>query len=129
MHGRFFTDRDIADLIQQGIKSLELGPEDRITDIARERAVAAGLALIRKEIPRASATIGSAGKVDPLERKDAPPTSASLGSAGRVDLLERGGPDLAARVRASVIGKLGEPVDSALLDRIIRRVLDQLGKG
>lgn len=107
MTGQFVTERDIQDLILQGAKSIELGPQDRMTDLARERAVAAGLQIVRRGGPRVTATIGSGGKPESFE------------SAG---------PDLPTRVRQSVLAKLGEPVDADLLDQIIRRVLDQLGQ-
>jgi hypothetical protein len=107
MAGKFLTERDIQDLILTGAKSLELGPQDRITDLARERAVAAGLEIVRLPGPRVRATIGSAGRAETLGTDDS---------------------DLHTRIRKSVLAKLGEPVDGELLDHIIRRVLEQLGK-
>lgn len=87
-----FTERDILDLHAQGAAVVELGPDDRLTDVARERAAALGMTV--------------------LQRAAAP-----------------GASDLPEKVRRAVIARLGETVDGELIDRVIRRVLQTLGKG
>ncbi|MGH2627976.1 MAG: hypothetical protein ACRDHY_15155 [Anaerolineales bacterium] len=86
-----FTERDILDLHAQGSAVLELGPDDRLTDVARERAAALGITIVQ----RAEAA---------------------------------GASDLHQKVRRAVIARLGETVDGELIDRVIRRVLQTLGK-
>jgi hypothetical protein len=100
---QFFTERDIIDLARRGVRRLEIGLDDRLTDVARERAEKEGLVVERRERPR------------PVEVQFAPPA----GPAGREALH--------ARVRASVLAKLGAEIDGQLLDRIIQRVLDHIG--
>jgi hypothetical protein len=86
----YFTERDILELHAQGARSLDLGPDDRMTDLARERAAVLGMTLDQLDSPA--------------------PT------------------DLHTKVRQAVLGRLGDSVDPVLVDRVIRRVLQTLGR-
>jgi hypothetical protein len=118
MRGEFYTERDIVDLVRSGARQLEMKPGDRMTDLARDRANKEGLLI-----------------VGPYE---APFQAARLASAVRYS-QERGSPEAPAeerkmdgrsiqdRVSKAVKARLGDQVDSSLLDRVIQRVLEQVG--
>jgi hypothetical protein len=111
--GQFYTEVDIIDMVRAGTRTLTLAEDDRITDVARERAIKEGF------------------------RIDRPPTEAAKRPeyqvpGGRPAQKTAGSPEekrqgLEARVRASVIAKLGDSVDAQLIQDVIHRVLDQLG--
>lgn len=117
MRGEFYTERDIVDLVRQGHRQLRLGANDRMTDLARERARKEGLALVGEwEVPEQAAREAAAVRYAQAQGKPA---------AGSTSSAEKG--DLHQRVRKAVISRLGTTVDEAMLDRVIGRVLDQLG--
>ncbi len=98
MPRRFLTERDIIDYVAQGVKELILEPGTVITDLGRERARAAGLRLVQEQ-----------SGAHPAPEPTTPPAQ---------------GEELATRVRAAVIARLGEAPDG--LDSIIARVLAEL---
>ncbi len=110
----FYTERDIVDLVRQGVSHLKLELGDRITDVARERAIKEGLKL---EWPDEALT-AAPHRYPPL--KVARTRGARTGSPST---------ELHDRVRASVIAKLGGEADPGLVDDIIQRVFRQLGVG
>lgn len=94
----FYTEQDIDAAHQRGVTHLDVHDDIVLTDLALERALKYGLQLNRgASAPRAAA--GSA------------PASA----------------DLHQRVRAAVLARLPGPVDPALLDAVIAKVLKALG--
>jgi hypothetical protein len=117
MAGEFYTEVDIVDLAQAGGRQLHLGPEDRMTDLARERAAKEGIIIVGAyQIPeQAARQAASMRYAPPLETKS--DDGGSLPAAS----------DIRQRVRQAVGHKLGDQVDQELLDRILDRVLDQLG--
>lgn len=46
MARQYFTERDIVDLHAGGCHVLEISPDDRLTDLARERAAALGVSVV-----------------------------------------------------------------------------------
>lgn len=98
-----YTDRDIDDLVRQGVKELVMTDEVYLTDLARERAEKKGLSL---RASQANAPASEPGK----------PTAEN--SEG-----------LIRQVKADVVAKLGPEVDAALIERIVRRVVGQLEVG
>lgn len=117
MRGEFYTERDIVDLVRQGHRQLRLQAGDRMTDLARERARKEGVQLIgQSEVPEQAAREAAAVRYAQVQAEGSS-HSASGSDTGEIH----------QRVRKAVIGKLGGSVDEALLDRVIGRVLDQLG--
>lgn len=110
----FYTERDVEDLVAQGVTSLEVNDEVVLTDLARDRAAEIGLTLVRERDtpPSAPERLSIATPVIP-PAPIAPPQD---------------GDDLQARVRKAVVAQLGDSVDAKLLDTIIRRVLQSVGK-
>lgn len=112
--GEFYTEIDIIDMVRAGNRSLVLNEDDRITDVARERALKEGIQISRPPLEAAKRPEYRAPAMSSKRR--AAPTSAS----GR-----RG--DIQQHVRKAVQDKLAGNVDPQLIDNVIRRVLDQLG--
>jgi hypothetical protein len=116
----FYTERDIEELARRGVKSLEVDDDVVLTELAMEKAERLGVRLVRAslkggEVPPPSAPVRpyiAAGAEDRPARAAARPESRD---------------DLHQRVRAAVIARLGNELDPALLDRIIQRVLDNVG--
>ena len=111
----FYTERDVEDLVARGVTSLEVNDDVVLTDLARDRAAEIGLTLLREHDAPPSAP------ERPYIATQVAPTPAS--SAG-----PSSGDDLQARVRKAVVAQLGDSVDAQLLDTIIRRVLQSVGK-
>lgn len=82
MPRQHFTARDVIDLHAQGVAVLELGPEDRLTDLARERAADLGMTVVRRE-----AEAGAGGSE--LHQKVRHAVIARLGDTVDGDLLDR----------------------------------------
>ncbi|MDX9953205.1 MAG: hypothetical protein RBT75_03880 [Anaerolineae bacterium] len=97
MPRRFITENDIKDLVKRGVRSLEVNNDIVLTDLAREKARELGVTLL----PNAGAAAAPSQE----------PASA----------------DLAQRIRNAVQARLGDQVDPALLDTIIKRVLTHTG--
>ncbi|MGA9531135.1 MAG: hypothetical protein WBR18_00290 [Anaerolineales bacterium] len=117
MRGEFYTERDIVDLVRRGQRQLRLHEGDRMTDVARERAQKEGLQLVGEwKVPEQAAREAAAVRYAQVQ--------ASTPSR-ETNTSNRGG--VHQRVRQAVIDRLGTSVDEALLDRVIARVLDQLG--
>jgi hypothetical protein len=116
----FYTERDIEELAARGVKSLEVDDDVVLTELAVEKAERLGVKLVRADlqrgdVPRPGAPVRPyiASAVESRPAKDAAaPQSRD---------------DLHQRVRAAVIARLGSQLDPALLDRIIQRVLDNVG--
>lgn len=96
-----YTERDIEDLARRGTKEIALTDEIYLTDAARERAEKLGVNL------RASASAANAPAVSALQIED----------------VEQ----VISKVKADVIAKLSPGVDAAVIERIVRRVVSQLG--
>jgi hypothetical protein len=97
----FYTERDIEDMFRSGLTRLEVHDDIVLTDLAREKAVALGIALVA---PGQAST--------PLSPSPAsPPANPS---------------DLVGRIRANVIARLGTNDYNDLIDQIIPQVLARL---
>lgn len=123
---KFYTDKDIEELFRNGVKSLPMGDDVVLTDLAFEKARHLGL-LTEVDSPPAAPvrpylseknTLPTQSKMDSVSQAVAQPDHVSESSqTGRGDsLLER-------RIREKVAAKLGGQVDATLLDTIIKRTL------
>ena len=93
MSKTFYTERDIIDLANRGVTTLEVNYDVVLTDNARDLAFQRGLRLIR------------ANPAHPEDGGDA---------------------ELAHRVKAAVIARLGDQVDAKLLDAVVAKVVSGL---
>jgi hypothetical protein len=112
--GEFYTEIDIIDMVRAGKRSLVLNKDDRITDVARERALKEGINIARPPSEAAKR---------PEYQAPAMSSVSHPGTASTTDRRE----DIQRRVQKTVRAKLGESVDAQMIDDVIRRVLDQLG--
>lgn len=123
MRGEFYTERDIVDMLRDGVRQLELNESDRMTALARERAAKQGLKIIgpNEAAPEQAAREAAATRYAAQGQGEAPLPQSGPSDYSRPDA------NLHQRVRKAVIAKLGDDVDTPLLDDIIRRVLHQVG--
>jgi hypothetical protein len=115
MSKTFYTERDIEDLARQGVRSLAVTDDVVLTELAVEKAERLGISLVREHGTPPSA---------PVRPYISPPSQPKPGSGAQGKSSRE---DLHQRVHAAVIARLGSELDPALLDSIIRRVLDNVG--
>ena len=121
----FYTERDIEDMVQRGVRSLMLTDEVVLTELAYERAKRLDLKLDRENVIPPSAPVRpyiSEAK-SPLMRKDESkcqkPNCCASTSVDAASMKER--------VRNAVKVHFDEKVDEKLLEAIIQRVLNSVG--
>lgn len=112
----FYTERDIEDLARRGVMSLVVNQDVVLTELAREKAERLGVRLVREHETPPSA---------PVRPYIAEPSPVSAGKKGQPAPKSKA--EMQAKVRAAVIARLGNDVDPALLDTIIKRVLESVG--
>ena len=128
MPKQFYTEKDIEDLFQCGMKSLQVTDDVVLTELAYEKAKRLGFQLVtdRAENPPAApvrpylADGGSMPLAKPTVTPIAPTMSQPPPPQPRVLPIEQ-------RIRSAVIAKLGNQVDAKLLDNIIHRVVKGIG--
>ena len=113
----FYTERDIEDLARQGVKSLVVGEDVVLTELAREKVRRLGVELLSELDSRPSSA-----PARPYLSEVSP--AATTPAAKAVPSKS----DLEARVYSSVKARLGDQVDDALLRAIVQRVLNSLGR-
>lgn len=118
MPKQFYTERDIEDMAARGQYSLTVNDEVVLTELAFEKAQRLGVKLIQPHQTPPSAPIRPY-----LSEPVKPAGTLKTYSAPSGDQNS----DLRERIRSAVQAKLGDQVDSALLDTIITRVLNNVG--
>ncbi len=120
----FYTEHDIEDMFKSGVTRLELSDNVVLTGLAYEKAQKLGMQLVQPNDHPSDAPvrpyISQATITSPSNYQLPPVQVPFVGSAAPAPV------DLSARIKNAVIAKLGTQVDQALLDTIIRRVLDQV---
>ncbi len=122
MPKKFYTEKDIEELVGNGIKSLRVDDQVSLTEMAYEKANRLGLRLLSDgpdNPPSAPVRpyLSGGGTASPAPRVDS-----------AIETATRPGPSpLAERIHAAVIARLGNQIDATLLDRIIQRVLASTG--
>ncbi len=107
----FYTEQDIQDLAKRGVKEIELNDDVYLTDLARERMESLGI-----KARTAGAAPSSAPR--PVGALPAGPASGTLSEAERQQVFDK--------VKSGVIARLGPGVDTALVDRVVRQVVNRL---
>jgi hypothetical protein len=127
----FYTEKDIEDLYISGVTSLVVNDDVVVTDLGREKAMKLGFELVREFDQPPSAPIRPyiTDKTSPAA---APPAKAIPAQKNQPPApmgvkQKQTKPDLEARVFEAVKAKLGDSVDPALLQTIIRRVVKNIG--
>ena len=130
MPKKFFTDKDIEELHHKGIKSLQLNDDIVLTDLAYEKAKRLDIQLIfdRGEVPPAAPVRPYLSDQEPpraLRKPAAEPASPAISQPPPT--AQSGPGNLEKRIRAAVAARLGNQVDSKLLEAIVRRVVKATG--
>jgi hypothetical protein len=102
----FYTEQDIQDLARRGVTEVEVNDNVYLTDAAREKMEKLGIRAKQTHAPKSSAPAAAAS------------ASGTLAPQEREQVIEK--------VRAGVIARLGPGVDTAMVDQIVRRVVNQL---
>lgn len=125
----FFTERDIEDLVHQGKDSLLINDDVVLTDLAYEKARVLGVTLLRDfdHVPCAPVRPYLTKK-----QEKAAPADVARNILQSIDWQKEEHPATAEedalhqRIRSAVLAQVGD-IDPVLLDRIIQRVLVNLG--
>ncbi len=112
----FYTQRDIEDLVTQGGRSLVVGDDVVLTELAYEKAKQLGVQLLQPHDTPPAAPIRPYISKLPASA----PASPGLPPSPRLE-------EIKARVREAVRARLGGSIDPAVLDRIIERVASEIG--
>ena len=137
----FYTDIDIQDMVKSGVLSLEVNDNVVLTDLAYEQARRLGLKLVHRtpENPpaapmrpyiaqKAAQALSPSGQaLSPSGQAAAPGGQSPVQAPGVPAPATGDQAELSQRIRSAVTAKLGSQVDAALLDAIIRRVLESTG--
>jgi hypothetical protein len=127
MAKEFYTEKDIEDLFNRGIKTLQLTDNVVLTELAYEKARRLDFQLISSyaENPpaapvrpylseRQTGPMAQAKSITPMAAPQPIPTPSNTAA-------------IENRIRSAVIAKLGNQVDAKLLDNIIHRVVKGIG--
>lgn len=118
MPKKFYTERDIEDMIARGQMSLVVNDDVILTDLAFEKANRMNFKIIQPHQKPPAAPERPYLSEPTVET--APPTPTSKAA-------NLGDEELRARIRKAVKAKLGDQIDPALLETIITRVLNNVG--
>ena len=115
----FYTEQDIEDLARRGILSLVVNENVVMTELAVEKAQRLGVNLVRQHDTPPSAPIRPYIALGTNQANTRVSSPSSTGGQPKEELRQK--------VYTAAIARLGNAVDPALLDTIIRRVLDDIG--
>jgi len=115
MPKKFYTDRDIDDMIRDGITSLEVNDDIVVTDIARERAYKSGFKFIREDDIAPSTPIRPYVVKNPIKKQE------------KELVYKEQDLNLEKKVLAAVQAKVGDSIDKVLLETIIKRIIKSIG--
>ena len=128
MPKQFYTEKDIEDLVQRGMRSLQVSDDVVLTELAYEKAKRLGLQLLMDGADNPPAApvrpyLSDSGM--PVRAKSTMgPVAAAPSQPGQVQPRVL---PVEQRIRSAVIAKLGDQVDARLLDNIIHRVVKGMG--
>lgn len=136
MPKEFYTEKDIEDLFNRGIRSLQLNENVVLTELAYEKAKRLDFQLIadRAENPPAAPvrpyiseqqTRRPVPTIGPAAQAAAPQPAAREAPSSAPQASKES--DIEQRIRSAVIARLGNQVDAKLLDNIIHRVVKGVG--
>jgi hypothetical protein len=119
MAKEFYTERDIEDMFKRGVMSLNVSENVVLTELAYEKANRLGMQLVHSQPDNPPCA-----PVRPyIVQKTVPAAPAVLNSR----TTEQTEKDLPARIRQAVVTRMGNQVDTELLEVIIQRVLKSTG--
>jgi hypothetical protein len=133
MSKEFYTEKDIEDLFQRGIKSLQITDNVVLTELAYEKAKRLDFQLITQSVDNPPSAPVRPYLSEPLTQQTArtaskptvAPITAPVMPAPNPTLPDTG--EVEKRIRSAVVARLGDQVDAKLLDNIIHRVVKGIG--
>jgi hypothetical protein len=127
MPKKFYTEKDIEDLFNSGVKSLEVRDDVVLTELAYEKAKRLDFQLItdRADNPPAAPVRPYLSEKNPPPAK--PVTAPAPQAVSQPQATQPSTSNIETRIRSAVIAKLGNQVDAKLLDNIIHRVVKATG--
>ena len=131
MPKEFYTEKDIEDLFNRGIKSLQVTENVVLTELAYEKAKQLDFQLINDSADNPPAAPIRPYLSEPLTRQTA--RSKPMVAPVSPNAMPQPNPtppnssDVEKRIRSAVIAKLGDQVDAKLLDNIIHRLVKGIG--
>jgi hypothetical protein len=131
MSKEFYTEKDIEDLFNRGIKSLQITENVVLTELAYEKAKRLDFQLISDSADHPPAAPVRPYLSEPPTRQptQAKPTVAPVSPVAitQPKPTPQTTNDVEKRIRSAVIARLGNQVDAKLLDNIIHRVVKGIG--
>jgi hypothetical protein len=130
MPKEFYTEKDIEDLFQRGVKSLQITENVVLTELAYEKAKRLDFQLITDRVDNPpAAPVRPYLSEPPRPTVQAKPTAAPVSPmvASQPNPTPPNTSDVEKRIRSAVIARLGNQVDAKLLDNIIHRVVKGIG--
>jgi hypothetical protein len=132
MPKEFYTEKDIEDMFKRGVMSLEAGDNVVLTELAYEKARSLGMKLVRDKPDNPPSApirpyISQAPRSQPVAPLKPPAAAAPVSTEGGPSGGRADGTGLHQRIREAAIARLGNQVDSSLLEVIIKRVLEATG--
>src|ERR1044071_4138646 len=124
MPKEFYTEKDIEDLFQRGIKSLQITENVVLTELAYEKAKRLDFQLIADRVDNPPAAPVRPYLSDAPTRQSAPVSQAAM-TPPKSTPSNTG--DVEKWIRSAVLSRLGDQVDAKLLDNIIHRVVKGIG--
>lgn len=122
----FYTEKDIEELFKNGTKSLQVNDDVSLTDLAYEKAKQLGLQLLFDDVD-----LPPIAPIRPYLSNGSTHTSTPISSKPKVDsvapAMTQPRTEVAQRIRSAVLARLGNQVDTKLLDSIIQRVVKATG--
>ncbi len=127
MAKQFYTEKDIEDMVQRGVKSLQVTDEVVLTELAYEKARRLGLQLVTNlpDTPPAAPVRPYLSENKPAQAR--PVTGSASQAVSQPQPPKTDTSAIEQRIRSAVIAKLGNQVDAKLLDNIIHRVVKSTG--
>ena len=129
----FYTERDIVDLVNQGVSSLIVDDDIVLTDLAYENARRLGLELLREGNQPPAAPVRpyiaklrspSAGSIDNTAMNTPANTPPTISPPSIQHPVQED--DLQQRVYKAALARLGSSVDPKLLETIVQRVIKNI---
>lgn len=130
MPKEFYTEKDIEDLFNRGVRSLQVTENVVLTELAYEKAKRLDFQLVtdRADNPPAAPVrpyLSEAQTVRPVPM--APRTTPVTPAMTQPMPTLPNTTEIEKRIRSAVIARLGNQVDGQLLDNIIHRVVKGVG--
>jgi hypothetical protein len=114
----FYTERDIEDMAKRGVTEIEVNDSVYITDLARETMDKLGIKRKVSGGQGATSTVLASPDVAHLHTPAPASVSKSLSASEKQEVIDK--------VKSGVIARLGPGVDTAVVDKIVQRVVNAL---